>query len=336
MVTAADTGSWDGRRVLITGAAGFVGSWLTDTLADSGAHVRALVGPAIGAFQRGALNRAGVEIVEGSVEDAAGIERLVRSAAVDSVFHLAAVNVNVGTSVSPFAIFETNIRGTYSVLEACRLNPRVERVVVASSAEADDRAGLGQGGAAAPSRRKRHPYQVSKISAELVAQAYSDTSGVPVAIARCDNIYGGRDLNWSRLIPGTIRSLLNDRAPVLRSDGSLERDYVYVEDMVRAYLALAARLDDPAVRGGMFHFATGASASVLSVVTRLSELVGRPDLKPVVLNESAGERVNEPRSTERERATLGWESRVDLTRGLTLTVDWYRRHVGRGSAVDEP
>ena len=206
--------------------------------------------------------------------------------------------------------------------------------MVASSREADDLPGLGPDGATAASRRKRHPYQVSKISAELVAQAYCDTCDMPVAVARCDNVYGGRDLNWNRLIPGTIRSLLDGQAPTIRSDGSLERDYVYVEDMVRAYLALAARLNDPAVRGEVFHFATGVSSSVLSVVTRLGELVGRPDLQHVVRNESAGERVNEPRSTERERATLGWESRVDLARGLDLTVDWYRQYFGRGSAVN--
>ena len=269
-----------------------------------------------------------VEVVKGCVEDAAGIESILRNANTDTVFHLAAINVNIGTTVPPAAIFETNIRGTWNVLEACRLTPSVGRVVIASSREAEEVRDTHLSDAPSGPRRKRHPYQVSKISAELVAQAYSDTYDMPVVISRSDNIYGGRDLNWNRLIPGTVRSLFSGEAPMLRSDGMLMRDYVHIEDMVKAYLMLASRATDAGIRGEVFHFATGTSTSVLEIVTHLCELAGRPDLKPVILNQSKGERVNQERSTERERDLLGWSSRVRIREGLRSTVDWYRNYFG--------
>ncbi len=320
----------NGRRVFITGAAGFVGSWLTESLLTLGARVYALVWPGDDESHWWSfLDQADVEVVKGVVEDYVGIERILRRARIETVFHLAAINVNIGTGVSPLSIFETNIRGTYSVLEACRLNHGVEQIVIASSREAEEnQVVVVSGSVLSGVHRKRHPYQVSKISAELVAQAYCDTYGLPVCIARSDNVYGGRDLNWMRLIPGTIRLLMKAQAPVIRSDGSLMRDYVYIEDMVEAYLRLAAKLRYPEIRGEVFHFATGVSTSALLIVSNLCELVGQPDLKPVVLNESTGERINQERSTERERTLLGWESRVDIAQGLRLTVDWYRNYFG--------
>jgi len=325
--------SWKGRSIFITGAAGFVGSWLSEKLAGQGARITALVWPGDEeARWRPFLDFDGVEVVKGYVEDAAGIERILRDANADTVFHLAAINVNIGTSISPLAIFETNIRGTWSVLEACRLTPGVGRVVIASSREAEESRETQPSEAPQAPHRKRHPYRVSKMSAELVAHAYSDTYDMPVAISRSDNIYGGRDLNWNRLIPGTVRLLLNGEAPTLRSDGTLTRDYVYVDDMVNAYLSLAARAADPGVRGEVFHFATGIGTSVLAIITQLCELAGRPDLKPVILNQSTGERVNQERSTARERDLLGWTSRVDIREGLRSTVEWYRKYFGGTSA----
>jgi CDP-glucose 4,6-dehydratase len=319
--------------VFITGAAGFVGSWLSEELCRQGARVTALVWPDDAeAHWRPLLDFKGIEAVKGYVEDAASLERILRDANTDTVFHLAAINVNIGTTVSPLAIFETNIRGTWSVLDACRVTRSVGRVVIASSREAEEVRGTRLSEAPLGTRRKRHPYQASKMSAELVAQAYSDTYNMPIAISRSDNVYGGRDLNWNRLIPGTVRSLLSGEAPTLRSDGTLTRDYVYIKDMVNAYLNLAARAADPDVRGEMFHFATGTSTSVLEIVTYLCELMGRPDLKPVVLNQSTGERVNQERSTTRERDLLGWTSRVDIREGLRSTVEWYRKYFGRTNA----
>jgi CDP-glucose 4,6-dehydratase len=318
--------SWSGRSVFVTGAAGFVGSWLTEALCRRGARVTALVWPGDDdARWRPLLDFEGVTAVRGCVEDPVSMADLIQAANADTVFHLAAINVNIGTAVSPLAIFETNVRGTWNVLEACRVTPTIERVVVASSREAED--GSDADPAAAPRCRNRHPYQASKMSAELVAQAYSDTYDMPIVISRSDNVYGGRDLNWNRLIPGAVRSLLGGEAPVLRSDGTLKRDYVYVDDMVRAYLLLAARAGDPGVRGEMFHFATGVSTSTLEIVRELAELTGRADLRPVTASGSVGERVNQERSTTRERDVLGWTSQVRIKEGLHSTVNWYREHL---------
>ena len=319
--------------MFVTGAAGFIGSWLSESLCRRGARVTALVWPpAEESRWRPLLDFEGVDVVTGRVEDLQGIERILRDAGSDTVFHLAAINVNVGSEISPLALFETNIRGTWSVLEACRLLPRIERVVVASSREAEDAPPAPRFGNAPP-RRKRHPYQASKVSAELVAQAYSDTYNLPVVISRSDNVYGGRDLNWSRLIPGTVRSLLSGEAPVLRSDGSLVRDYVHVDDMVDAYLLLAARAAESSVRGEVFHFATGTSTSALEIVTQLCELTGRPGLKPVIQHRTSDERVNQTRSTARERDLLGWTSHVGIREGLRSTVDWYRDYFIRGAGA---
>lgn len=318
--------------MFVTGAAGFVGSWLSEALCRRGARVTALVWPGGDEEARWRPRDVdGVEVVTGCVEDAHAIERILRHAHADSIFHLAAINVNVGSEISPLAVFETNVRGTWSVLEACRVTPGVERVVVASSREAEDAASVGPSDAAQP-RRKRHPYQASKIAAELVAQAYCDTYGLPVVISRSDNVYGGRDMNWHRLIPGTVRSLLNGDAPVLRSDGSLARDYVHIDDMINAYLLLAARAADPCVRGEVFHFATGTSTSALEIVAHLCELAGRPGVKPVIQGRSSGERVDHARSTDRERDLLGWTSRVDIQEGLRSTLDWYREYFGTTAA----
>ena len=325
---------WSGRSVFITGAAGFVGSWLSEELCRRGARVTALVWAGDSeSHWRHLLDFEGIEVTKGYVEDAAGIERVLRDSNVDTLFHLAAINVNIGNTVSPLTIFETNIRGTWSVLESCRLTPSIECVVVASSREAEEVRGISRAEVPQGTYRKRHPYQASKISAELVTQAYADTYNMPVVICRSDNIYGGRDLNWNRLIPGMIRSLLQGETPVLRSNGTLMRDYVYVEDMVNAYLILATRAANLAVRGEVFHFATGISTSVLDIFTHLSDLTGRPDLKPTIVNQSTGERVNQERLTERECDLLGWTSQVGIKEGLRSTVDWYRKYFEAGQAV---
>lgn len=327
-----DTTGWRGRRVLVTGAAGFVGGWLVQRLLDCGSEVTALVRAAQARSVWGRTHGArGPRVVVGRVEDLDCVRSALDAGRVETVFHLAADNVNVGSEVSPLSLFETNIRGTYGVLEACRCCPTVRGVVLASSAEAD-----GGPAAAGEPVRKRHPYEVSKVSAELIARSYADTYGLPLAIARCDNIYGGGDFNWRRLIPGTILALHEGRRPTLRSDGTLQRDYVFVRDMVEAYLRLAERLDDAAVRGGVFHFATGIGTSALAVVDRVRSLMGRPDLEPDVTRASLGERVDRIRSTERELRLLGWRSETGLEAGLAETVRWYQEHFGRDPDANSP
>jgi CDP-glucose 4,6-dehydratase len=323
---------WRGRRALVTGATGFVGSWLVRRLLDCGAEVTALVRAAQAESPRVRDHGArGARVVVGRVEDLECVRSALAAGRVETVFHLAADNVNVGSEVSPLSLFETNIRGTYSLLEACRGCPAVHGVILASSAEAD-----GGPAAAGEPARKRHPYEVSKVSAELIARSYADTYGLPLAIARSDNVYGGGDFNWRRLIPGTILALHEGRRPTLRSDGTLRRDYVFVRDMVEAYLRLAERLDDAAVRGGVFHFATGIGTSALEVVDRLGALMERPDLEPDVTRASLGERVDRARSTERELRLLGWRSETGLEAGLAETVRWYEEHFARDEAAKSP
>lgn len=319
----ADKFSWKDRKVFLTGASGFVGSGLLARLAREGAVVTALVTPGSRSLRLPASGN--VRVAEAFVEDAEAVGKSLREAEADTVFHLAAINTNVGTNVSPLNIFETNICGTWNVLEACRVIPGVERVVLASSREAEvESLALGTPDQPRANRRFR-PYQVSKISAELVAQAYCDTFNLPVVISRSDNIYGEGDLNWNRLIPGTCRALLEGKAPVLRSDGSLARDYVYIADMVDAYLSLAARAGNAGIMGEVFHFATGKGTTALEIVSQLCEFAGKPDLKPVVLNESKEERVNEPRDISRAFKLLGWSSGTQMKDGLRQTFDWYRK-----------
>lgn len=264
------------------------------------------------------IRSTGAEIVQCDIMDLDGLSRLMMDYRIDIVYHLAAINTNVGSNFSPYDIFETNIRGTYTVLEACRTSPCSARAVVSSSKEVED-CFRPEGG------RKYHPYMTSKASAELVTRTYADTFDIPVAVVRADNIYGGGDFNWRRLVPGTIRSVLRGEAPVIRSNGLFRRDYVYVEDAVDAYLAVGERMDSPDVIGRIFRLASGSGGTVLDMVSHIARIAGRSDLKPIVLNEQSYERVDEPYVPNFEKDVLGWSCKVDLEVGLSLTCDWYQK-----------
>ena len=241
---------WPGHCVLVTGATGIVGSWLTKDLLELGAHVVALVldaDPQTELYRSEAIRR--VNVVQGRLEDFFAVERAIVSHEVDTVFHLGAQAIVSVAYRSPLPTFEANVRGTWNVLEACRLHSDlVKRVVVASSDKA-----YGEHDALPYTEdvalQGKYPYEVSKSCADLIAQSYFHTYGLPVTVARCGNIYGGGDLNWSRIVPGTIRSLLRGESPILRSDGQFTRDYIYAKDVCRAYLRLAECLGSPEVRG---------------------------------------------------------------------------------------
>jgi CDP-glucose 4,6-dehydratase len=246
---------------------------------------------------------------------------------VDAVFHLAAQTIVGTANRSPLATWDANVRGTYTLLEACRSLGTVERVVVASSDKAygdheqlpyDENAPL-QG---------RHPYDVSKSCADLIAQAYAVTYGLPVCVTRCGNFYGGGDLNWNRLVPGTIRALLRGERPVIRSDGSYIRDYFYVEDGAAANMLLAEQLASRAeLRGEAFNFSNELQVSVLDLVRRVSEIVGS-DLQPDVRNEAQHEIHHQYLSAEKARRLLGWSPLFTLDEGLRSTAQWYRTFLG--------
>jgi CDP-glucose 4,6-dehydratase len=264
-------------------------------------------------------------VVEGEITNLDLISKLISAAQIDLVYHLAAINTNTGSSISPYEIFETNTRGTYTLLEACRRSNRPVHAVISSSKEVEDCFRPGNG-------RKHHSYMASKASAELITKTYFDTAGVAAAVVRLDNIYGGGDFNWNRLVPGMMRVILQGETPVIRSNGLLQRDYVYVEDAVAAFLAIGERLNQPEVQGQLFRVTTGIGTSVLEMVRQISITAAKPDLKPQVLNEKTEERIDVFYTPELERKVLGWSSQISLPEGLARTCQWYRDYFQKNSA----
>ena len=320
---------FEGRTVFVTGATGLVGSWLVPRLLASGAGVVALVrdaDPQSELVRSGTIGRC--TVVTGRLENLDDLERALVGHEVDTVFHLAAQTIVGAAFRSPLATFESNIRGTYQLLEACRRQREtVRRVVVASSDKAYGEARVLPYTEEMPANG-RHPYDVSKSCADLLSQTYAATYGLPLAVARCGNIYGGGDLNWSRLVPGTIRSALEGRRPIIRSDGTYTRDYVFVEDAVSGYLALADGLDREEVRGGVFNFGPGAPATVLEVTNAILAATGRTDLVPEIRDEAAAEIREQFLDSSKARRVLGWAPTRGLREGLLETVAWYRTFLG--------
>ena len=317
--------AWAGRLVFVTGATGMVGSWLVKDLLARGAHVVALVydaDPQSELYRSGDVRR--VTVVNGALEDFRALERAIVQHEVDTVVHLGAQALVTVAHRSPLATLETNIRGTYNLLEACRLHgDLVQRIVIASSDKAyGEQPELPY--TEAMSLAGTHPYEVSKSCADLIARAYHATYDLPIAVARCGNVYGGGDLNWSRIVPGTIRSLLRGERPLIRSDGHYVRDYFYVKDAARAYLRLAEALDDPGVPGAAFNFGPESPMTVLELVGVVQKLMDRTDLDPDVRAAARGEIRSQYLSAAKARDILGWAPEFDLETGLRETIAWYR------------
>ncbi|MDX1393715.1 MAG: GDP-mannose 4,6-dehydratase [Gemmatimonadota bacterium] len=314
---------WRDRNVLVTGATGLLGSWLVDALVESGSNVTCLVRdwvPQSRLHTDGVVDR--VQVVRGELEDLAVSVRALNEYEVDSVFHLGAQTI-VGTAArSALSTFESNIRGTWTLLEACRtLGDRIERIIVASSDKAygehetlpytEDAPLIG-----------RFPYDVSKSCTDLISLSYFHTYGLPIAVTRCGNLFGGGDLNFNRLIPGTIRSVLRGERPVIRSDGEYVRDYFYVRDAVGSYLRLAERLPDE-FTGEAFNFGNERPLSVIEMVRMILEIMDRTDLEPIIRNEASAEIRAQYLDCTRARERLGWTPSYDLEAGLRETIDWY-------------
>jgi CDP-glucose 4,6-dehydratase len=324
---------WSARRTLVTGATGIVGAWLVKRLLGAGAGVVALVRDA---DPQSELLRSGnirhVSVVNGALEDYATLERAISEHDIDTVFHLGAQPIVATALRSPLPTFEANIRGSYNLLEACRVHQAlVKRVVVASSDKA-----YGDGPSLPYTEDMpadgRHPYDVSKSCTDLLARTYAHTYGLPITITRCGNIYGGGDLNWSRIVPGTIRSLLLGQRPVIRSDGRFTRDYIFVEDVVDALMTLAERSGDEGIRGEAFNLSPERSVSVLDITRRIQMLMNRVDLDPIVLNEARAEIQDQYLDSTKAHVRLGWRARFDLDEGLTQTIAWYREFLAAVSA----
>jgi CDP-glucose 4,6-dehydratase len=328
-IAASDPSSfWLDRPTLVTGATGLLGGWLIKQLVERSADVVCLVRDWVPQSElvRSRLIEK-VKVVRGRVEDRKLIERTLGEYEIDTVIHLAAQTIVRIANRNPVSTFETNIAGTWALLESCRRSPLVRQIVIASSDKAyGDHDTLPYTETAA--LEGRHPYDVSKSCADLIAQSYAATFGLPVGITRCGNLYGGGDLNWNRIVPGTIRSVLRGQRPVIRSDGQFVRDYFYVEDAAFANLLLAERLaGNPNLRGEAFNFSVESQTTVMELVGRLLVLM-RSDLKPEIRNETTNEIRDQCLSAAKARDLLGWRPRFTIEEGLRRTINWYRDFMG--------
>lgn len=320
-----ELGSWVRQPVLVTGATGMVGSALCADLVARGATVVALV---LDDDPQSELRRSGtwrrVHVIDGALEDRAAIERAVVVHGVATIFHLGAQTLVGAARHDPVGTFESNVRGTWNVLDVAHRHPDlVGAVVVASS---DKAYGTSRDLPYLESHRMDgvQPYEVSKSCADLIARSYAATYGVPVRVARCGNIFGPGDLNWSRLVPGTVRSLLQDRKPVLRSDGTLVRDYLHVDDAVSGYLALADAAARPAGPDIAYNFSDERPLSVLEMYAAICEAVGKPGTQPLIEHQAKDEIPAQYLDSTLVRDELGWRPAVGLRDGLRSTIEWYR------------
>lgn len=314
---------WHARPTLVTGATGLLGSWLVKRLLAAGARVVAIVrAPAAPTGNARIGLPAPVTVVHGDVRDQGLLERVLDQHQVKTVMHLAAQAIVTEALRDPVATFATNVQGTWSLLEACRRHP-VEQVLLASSDKAYGDAERLPCDEQTP-LRGRGPYEASKACADLIGHSYAHTFGVPVAITRCGNFYGGGDLHWNRIVPGTIRCVLRGERPLIRTDGLFVRDYFHVDDGAAAYMRLAEGLaQHPELRGEAFNFSNEAPVTVLELVTRILQMMGSP-LVPDVRGEPAQEIRAQLLSAEKARRVLEWSPLYTLDEGLRLTIEWYR------------
>lgn len=322
--------TWNTRTVLVTGATGLVGSWLCQHLVQLGADVVTLIrdlDPRSELLRNGTV--CSTRVVSGRLELLEDLERAVVEHEVDTIFHLGA-QTTVGAGLrSPHATFVANAAGTWNVLEVARRHRQlVNRIVVASTDKVYGEAETLPYTEDMP-LRGRSPYDASKACADIVSQSYAGTFGLPIAIARCGNIYGGGDLNWSRLVPGTIRALSQGGRPRLRSDGKAVRDYIYVEDVVEAYLLLADSLSTKVEPGSAFNFSNEAPVSVLRMYQEICIAAGHMNVEPVIDSAAVHEISAQHLSAAKARDILGWAGRVERSDGLHRTVAWYQDFFAR-------
>ncbi|KXZ22683.1 sugar dehydratase [Bacillus nakamurai] len=314
---------WKNKNVFVTGCTGLLGSYLVKELIDQGANVTGLVRDAVpksNLYQGEQVKQ--MNIVHGALEDLDVIERALGEYEIDTVFHLAAQAIVGVANRNPISTFEANILGTWNILEACRKHPLIKRVIVASSDKAyGDQPNLPYD-ENMPLQGK-HPYDVSKSCADLLSHTYFNTYGLPVCITRCGNLYGGGDLNFNRIIPQTIRLVLNGEAPEIRSDGTFIRDYFYIEDAVQAYLLLAEKMEELDLAGEAFNFSNEIQLTVLELVEKILKAMGS-DLKPKVLNQGSHEIKLQYLSAEKARKLLNWTPAHTIDEGLEKTIDWYK------------
>ena len=324
---------WLDRPVFVTGGTGLVGTWLVKRLVAAKAHVICLVRdwvPEREVLQPPLANQ--VTILRGDICDQPLMERILGEYEVQTVIHLAAQTIVGIANSNPVSTFETNIRGTWTLLEACKRSPKVKQVVCASSDKAygshevlpyDEDAPLDG----------IFPYDMSKSCSDLIARTYAKVFKVPTIITRCGNVYGGGDFNWNRIVPGTIRSVVRNQRPVIRSDGKFIRDYFYVEDGAAVYMLLAEKLAQmPELSGEAFNFSNEIQVDVLMLVDKILKLMGS-NLTPEIRNEASNEIRHQYLSADKARKLLQWSPLFDLDQGLTQTIAWYREFFQRDQSL---
>lgn len=326
--------AWQGRSVLVTGCTGLLGGWLTQALVEAGAAVVGLIRdwvPQSRIVNEGLIEK--IRSVRGTVDDLALLERVLNEYEVETVFHLAAQTIVRIANRNPVSTFESNVRGTWTVLEAVRRTPTVRRLVVASSDKAYGEQKELPYTEETP-LQGRHPYDVSKSCADLLTQAYVATYDLPACVTRMGNLFGGGDLNLNRLIPGTIWSVLRGERPIIRSDGLYSRDYIYVEDAAEASLRLAEQMEvDSSVMGEAFNFSYERPMKAVEVVERIVTVMGQPGLTPEIRCEVQNEIPHQYLSAAKARARLAWRPRFDFDEGLQRTIVWYRKAFEAGTIL---
>lgn len=318
---------WKNRPVLLTGATGLLGSWLAQKLFAAGADLVCLVRdwvPQSEIVRSGLLKK--VKVVRGDVRERDCIERTLGEYEIETVFHLAAQTIVPIANRNPISTFETNIQGTWNLLEACRQSPLVRQIILASSDKAYGDSEQLPYHENIP-LQGRYPYDVSKSCADLIAKSYAVSYKLPIAVTRCGNFYGGGDLNWNRIVPGTIRSIYSGKPPIIRSNGLLIRDYLYVEDGAAAYMLLAEKLSEhPELRGEAFNFSNETQITVLDLVHKILQLM-ESKLVPDVRNAASNEILHQYLSAAKAGEKLGWQPLFDLETGLSKTIEWYKDYL---------
>jgi CDP-glucose 4,6-dehydratase len=325
--------NWEGKNVLVTGATGFVGSWLTKSLVEKKANVIALIRdhvPDSPLIYTGTYSKL-KSVVEGDIIDYGTVNRVFNEYDINICFHLAAQTIVGAANRSPLPTFETNIKGTWNILEVALKTKTLERIIIASTDKI-----YGE-----PVKlpitedhplSATYPYDASKACIEILTRTYFKTYGLPVGITRCCNIYGGGDLNFSRIIPDAIRSIVFNKNPIIRSDGTPVRDFIYITDVVNAYLTLAENLDKKNVKGEAFNFGSNSPIKILDLVNKIIKVSGK-NLKPVIKGEGKpkGEISEQYLSSEKARKILKWEPKIPLEIGMKKTINWYENFFAKTS-----
>lgn len=310
---------WYNKNVFITGATGFLGKHMYKRLLKEKANVTLLIRDKSKGIDLSQYKD--VNIVYGELENLKLLQRILGEYEIDTVFHLAAQAIVGVANRNPISTFESNILGTWNLLEACRNSKLINKIIIASSDKAygdqkdlpyhEDMPLMG-----------KHPYDVSKSCADLISQCYYCTYNLPVCITRCGNLYGEGDFNFNRIIPETIRYVHDLQSPIIRSDGTFIRDYFYVGDAVEAYLLLAEKMDDESIWGKAFNFSNEIQLTVLELVNKILKIM-KSDLKPIILNKGSNEIKHQYLSAENARKILNWKPMYTIEDGLEKTIKWY-------------